>query len=1109
MQQQLGSSHRHRFVSSLTMLAIVTSLVVAGSPASQAVNFPQTNIVNPNPENWTPNVLDGQINSIVQIGTKVYAAGRFTQVQAASGGTIYARTNIFAFDATNGAIDTTFAPTFNDIVKALAVSPDGNLFVGGYFTSVNGEASINRLVKLNPTTGQRITAFSANANGQVWDIAVSGTRLFVGGRFTSIKNVARDRLAALNTTTGAVDPNVSFTITDPHTSTSVPWVYSFDVSPDGSKLVIIGNFMKVNTQPRPQAAMIDLSTTPASLANWQTDRYVPPCFSNAFDTYMRDVNFSPDGSYFVIVSTGGPNFGTLCDTAARWESNAQGAALQPTWVDATGGDTLSAVAVTGAAVYVGGHQRWLNNWYGSDRPGAGAVDRPGIAALDPVNGLPFSWNPGRDRGVGVFALYSTSAGLWMGHDTDTVAGETRKKLAFFPLLGGKTPPPTDPYTLPGDLYNVPISSCAQVDPSILYRVHAGGPEVAAVDCGPNWVADDSSGAPGAAFRNTGSNNVSSWNQQFTVDNTVPSTTPSTIFDSERWDPGSLPEMQWHFPVPLGTHVTVRLYFINQCGCTSGVGQRVFNVAIDGSTVLDHYDIVAGVGDRVGTMKSFNIPSSDGNVNIDFAHVTENPLINGIEIVNADVPPGPGPGAIGYLPRRTLDGNTLGVPSNLETPGTDWSSTRGIFALQGMLYNGSSNGNFYARTFDGTRVGPAQPINLNGLSDFPVQSLSGLVYANGRIYYTVKGDAQMYYRYFTPESQIVGSDHWSVGALTPPVDWSSVRGMTLANGKLYFARADGNLYSMDFANGAPVGGTETLVSPKSDGYDWASNGLFAFTHVTVDIDPPSAPGKPAGQSPVTGTITINWAASTDASPPITYRIYRDGNQVGTSTSTSFTDTAPGILTPGSSHIYTVDAIDSVGNPPSQMSPDSDPIVVASAIFSDDFSSNDFSKWSGVTRLTIDNSTGGVAAPSARGAVTAQTAFAYKTLSGTFSTVCMSGNVNVAVRDAVSTNLLMLRTAGNGPIVRVFVNANGILYLRSDVSNAQIYSGVALGTGFHKLEVCGTVGASSSWDLYRDGSKIVTLVANTGTTDVGRANIGNTQAVTATINFDDIVVDQTPG
>ena len=70
-----------------------------------------------------------------------------------------------------------------------------------------------------------------------------------------------------------------------------------------------------------------------------------------------------------------------------------------------------------------------------------------------------------------------------------------------------------------------------------------------------------------------------------------------------------------------------------------VGQRVFNVAIDGSTVLNNYDIVEDVGDRVGTMQSFDI-TSDGNVNIDLSHVNENTLINGIEIVNTDIPPVP-------------------------------------------------------------------------------------------------------------------------------------------------------------------------------------------------------------------------------------------------------------------------------------------------------------------------------------------------------------------------------------------------------------------------------------------------------------------------------------
>ena len=86
--------------------------------------------------------------------------------------------------------------------------------------------------------------------------------------------------------------------------------------------------------------------------------------------------------------------------------------------------------------------------------------------------------------------------------------------------------------------------------------------------------------------------------------------------------------------------------------------------------------------------------------------------------------------------------------------------------------------------------------------------------------------------------------------------------------------------------------------------------------------------------------------------------------------------------------------------------------------------------------------------------------------------------------------------------------GVLWLKSDVSAAQRSSGVALGTGWHGIELCGTVGTSGSWDLYRDGVKIVSgWVANTGTTPVGRVEIGDNVAKTFTMNFDDIVVTDT--
>ena len=60
----------------------------------------------------------------------------------------------------------------------------------------------------------------------------------------------------------------------------------------------------------------------------------------------------------------------LCDSAARFETGGTGR-HNPTWVQRTGGDSLYAVAVTGSAVYLGGHQRYFDNPYGTDTKGPG------------------------------------------------------------------------------------------------------------------------------------------------------------------------------------------------------------------------------------------------------------------------------------------------------------------------------------------------------------------------------------------------------------------------------------------------------------------------------------------------------------------------------------------------------------------------------------------------------------------------------------------------------------------------------------------------------------------------------------------------------------------
>ena len=379
-----------------------------------------------------------------------------------------------------------------------------------------------------------------------------------------------------------------------------------------------------------------------------------------------------------------------------------------------------------------------------------------------------------------------------------------------------------------------------------------------------------------------------------------------MFLSERWDDGNSPEMQWNFPVAAGTPVEVRLYFANTYSGTANPGQRVFDVSVEGGLVLDNYDIVADTGGTLrGTVKRFNV-NSDGTINIAFGHVVENPLISAIEIVRTDLPPGPQPGDIDFLGRRLVSGAGPQASSTVSTPGFDWGEARGAFVNNDVLYVGRQDGRMFAHSFDGQTVGQGVEVDLRGLNshNFNVSSITGMFFDGTRLFYTVAGDGRMHWRYFLPASQLVGALEFTIAG-----DWSNVAGMTMADGKIYFARTDGNLYSVDFANAAPVPGTEVLVSPASAGYDWASRAMFVY-HQFSDTEAPTAPGKPAGQATTSDTISISWSPSSDASA-ITYRVYRDGGTtpIGDTAGTNWTDTG---LAAESTHTYRVDAIDAFGN-----------------------------------------------------------------------------------------------------------------------------------------------------------------------------------------------------
>jgi hypothetical protein len=242
-----------------------------------------------------------------------------------------------------------------------------------------------------------------------------------------VAGVRRTALARLDGGSGAVDPGFDARLAAPRMDRTK--VEGLAVSPDGARLVAIGAIGEAAGLPRAQLVMLDAGT--GDVADWYTPVYATRCRSS-FDTYLRGVDFAPDGSYFVVVATGRMTGSKrMCDTAARFDTAGRGG-HDPTWVNYTGGDSLYAVSVTGSAVYVGGHQRWMDNPQGHETAGPGAVSRIGIAAIDPDTGLALAWNPTRSRGVGVRAFAAAAEGLYVGSDTDRLGHEYHGRIGLFP-----------------------------------------------------------------------------------------------------------------------------------------------------------------------------------------------------------------------------------------------------------------------------------------------------------------------------------------------------------------------------------------------------------------------------------------------------------------------------------------------------------------------------------------------------------------------------------------------------------------------------------------------------------------------------------------------------
>jgi trimeric autotransporter adhesin len=137
----------------------------------------------------------------------------------------------------------------NGRVRAVLVS-DNTIYLGGSFTSVDG-LSRNRLAAIDANTGQ-LTDWAPSINKPVRALAVSsdGTRIYAGGEFTRAGGKVHNYVAEIDATTGAV-------IHSWNPSADAP-VYALAVL--GPRVYLGGAFGAVDGQSRTRLAAVDALT---------------------------------------------------------------------------------------------------------------------------------------------------------------------------------------------------------------------------------------------------------------------------------------------------------------------------------------------------------------------------------------------------------------------------------------------------------------------------------------------------------------------------------------------------------------------------------------------------------------------------------------------------------------------------------------------------------------------------------------------------------------------------------------------------------------------------------------------------------------------------------
>ena len=418
-------------------------------------------------------LVNGRVNAVIPDASGGwFIAGAFTQV----GG--IARNNIVRLKA-DKSVDMAWDPGANGEIRSLALSRDGaTLYVGGDFTILGG-MNRDRLAKLDSATGQVDGAWNPGSDNsvQVLVLSADGRRLYAGGGFTAIAGAPRSRLAALDADSGAAitgwDPGADGDVLD------------MTLSGDGAILYLGGDFLNVGGMARNRLAALHAASGAVD-GGWDPGA----------DATVRALGFSAgDGMLYIggdFTFIGGEARNRIAAIATRAINGDRATAWNP---DANG--AVNSFVLSGDTLYVGGA---FTTIAGQARNRLAALD----TGVDSNNALP--WAGGVDNTVAAMALAGEK--LYIGGGFTSATDRSTLYIGGdFTYVG--------PATGGGIAINADPAAPANDQPDYAYPAVNGVVHAVLPDGAGGWYI----GGQFSKVGNVSLNNIAHINNDLTVDST--------------------------------------------------------------------------------------------------------------------------------------------------------------------------------------------------------------------------------------------------------------------------------------------------------------------------------------------------------------------------------------------------------------------------------------------------------------------------------------------------------------------------------------------------------------------------------------------------------------